>query len=285
MTAMPLSLPDDRLDYAPAPPLHRRKRTVRIASIAAAIILAGSAVAWGPSLYRRAVMMNVVRLSERYALPAGTVVVDDDPAAIVPAVKQPRGPVLSPLPVTALALPDPPLLNRLANVCDGGPGYFTLFARRGKGPEPLLFLHELRTPGGKPRIVAVRLTGLTYYPAGGGILALSYNWVIVEPRGWRPPKPQQTGRAWGGVHIPTSEESARGDHGVLERHPSGPVEPGRVRVFAGRADPGDRSAIDVPYEVNGIPRIFRFQLQDKGNDVDLRLQEQVLVSAPGAPRL
>ena len=76
------------------------------------------------------------------------------------------------------------------------------------------------------------------------------------------------------VTITASKESARGDKGVLEPDPSAPAGPGRVRVFAGQPDPKDPSAFEIASEVNGIRRAFRFVLNDKGGDAELRLEEQ-----------
>ena len=131
-----------------------------------------------------------------------------------------------------------------------------------------MFLHQRRPPGGEPLIVAVRLSGITYYPVDGGTLACTYNHVQLRPGAWDPPVGVGMGRAWGGVELKRAAASLHAPPGASSNH--GPTDPGPIRVYFGRPDATDESAFTVPYEVNGKTKQWRFRLTATG----LELAEQ-----------
>jgi len=271
---------DVRLDYAPGEQVRRRKLVRRVVFAVLALIVISLGVAFGPAGYRWVRMQSIVRAAANHTFPANFDVYEDDPSpnGIPPGPNTQRG--LGTLRPTTALHPDPVELADLLSVTDGGSG-FSMFAGTGWQGAPLFFLGERTAPGGKRWLVAARLTGVTYYPHDGGTLATGYRYLIIERDGWRRPKRHSLGQAWGGVHIPTSEESGRGVEGVLKKDPAAPKEPGRIRVFAGRADPNDGAAFTVPYEVNGRTKQFRFRVTDEG---DLKLEEQGKeISLPPTP--
>lgn len=168
----------------------------------------------------------------------------------------------------AHAAGDPPLLGRLAGVA-ADPRIFGMFAPRGSTPEPLVFLHERRTPRRQRMLVAVRLSGLTYYPNNNGTLACTYRALLIHPNGSHPPTLISLTSAWGGVHLPTADE-LNSAVAPPAPDPAAPTTPRTVRVFFGVPDPADPSAFTVPYEVNGQTKRWQFRLTEKG----LHLEDQ-----------
>lgn len=260
---------DVRLDYAPGEQARRRRIVRRIVFGLTGLVVISLGVAFGPAGYRWVRMQSIVRAAATHTFPANFDVYEDDPSpnGIPPGANTKRG--LGTLRPTTALHADPRELADLLSVTDGGAG--PLFGGTGWQWAPLFFLGERTAPGGQRWLVAARLTGVTYYPHDGGTLAMSYRYLILQRDGWRRPKRHALGQAWGGVHIPTSEESSRGIEGVLKVDLQAPKEPGRIRVFAGQADAKDSSSFTVAYEVNGRTKHFRFRVTDEG---DLKLEEQ-----------
>jgi hypothetical protein len=263
----PAQAPSDlALDYAPRDTLRRRRRVRRVAVTLALLAVVVLGFWYGPTAWRRAKNFYAVRYACGYAAPADTVVYRDDPTTARPLLANP-GAQGSGLPTAA---PDPPAFVRLAAVSDAG--YVRMFAAGGSGragPGPLVFLHERSTRDGHRYLVAVRVTGLTYYPKDGGTLACSYTALLLQPSDWYSPRGVSLTRAWGGVHIPSGEEA--GPRWSPSRpDPGTPAAPGAVRVFFGAADTSDPSAFTVPYEVHGRGKAWRFRLTEQG----VRIEDQ-----------
>ena len=255
------------LEYAPAPPVGQRRRS-RFIAVGFVALVAVGLLAWSAgALKRRGWTAYVTREASDYAAAPGTVVYQDGPATARPLFRTQHQPPATPGAASAAAT-DPPVLGRLAGIT-ADPRVFRLFAPRGARPEPLAFLHELRTPAGRPTLVALRLSGLTYYPADGGTLACTYRAMLLRPNGSAPPTFLSLSSGWGGVHLPTAAELNTGAAPAAPDRTTPPT-PGPVRVFFGTPDPLDPSAFTVRYEVNGQTKQWRFRLLEKG----LELEEQ-----------
>lgn len=255
------------LEYAPGEPARRRRRARRIAGAVLFVIVAGLGIWFGPRLWRRGFNYYAVRQACNFSAPDGTVVYQDAPGTGRPLVANGglKIPIAGTSPAGSRAAPDPAAFNRLATVA--APGHISPFAPRGPGPSPLVFLHKRTTPDGRNLLVAVRVTGLTYYPWDGGMLACTYNLLLLHPSEWHPPTGVAMIRAWGGVHIPTAAE-VNADWTPPPADPAAPAEPGPIRVSFGAPDPNDPSAFTVPYEVNGRRRHWRFRLTNLGATLD-----------------
>lgn len=248
-----------RLDYAPGAPVRRRKRVRRALVAVALLALVGVGLVWGRGWWRLAAMRYAVYQARVYSLPPETVIYEEDAAAMQPLLAR-GGHVRTNLPhlrPAAVVRTDPAQLARAAGVAEQGAGYLTLFNPRGTTFEPLAFLHERTTATGLRRIVAMRITGVTYTPALGGRVHVTYNWLLIEPRGWTPPAARSLGRAWAGLAVAPDESAG----GAL---PPGPQTPGPIRIFAAQPNPQDESALYLPYEVNGARQQLRFRLVDAG---------------------
>ena len=286
--AVAKAAPDVSLEYAPGAPVRRRRRVRR--RVVAVLVLAAVALAvWrGPPVWKRVWVAYVVNRACDYTAPSGRVVYHEGPSTARPLTV--HGPVGDPArpgerqpPATtttaALAAADPPAFTRLAGV--GDPGYFSLFGPRGPGPAPLIFLHERATPEGRPVLIAVRLTGLTYYRIDGGTLACSYTAMLLHPnsRGYRPSGISLI-RAWGGVHVPTAAE-INADWAPPPPDAAAPAVPGDIRVFFGAPDPTDPCAFVVPHEVNGRRKQWRFRITNWSVDVDEQGEGKAGEGKPG----
>jgi hypothetical protein len=227
-----------QLDYAPAPPVLRQRR-VRRAVLG--VILLGAVVAgwrWGPGVYQRGSLLYWQRQCLRYAAPAERVVYETDPAAGAALrsadrhymLLKPRwGPMPAPLP-TGLV---PDCWTRFGNASPGFP----------TATGPVLFLHELRTPTGQRRLVAI--TG-AFQPSELPQFISGYDAEaqMIEPGTWKVLPRNRTG----GVAI-----------SVL----SGPQpKPPHVRIFAGQSDPADPSHFTIRYELDGVGQVVDGWLRD-----------------------
>ena len=260
--------PDVQLEYAPGEALRRSRRVRRIAGAIVLLVLAALSIRYGPRMWWQARMMHAVWQARHYVAPPDQVVYADGPSTARTLVtwQLSSSAATAPAGLDQVAA-DPVSWSRLAPFL---PGYGTLFTPRGSRPEPLLFLHEMRTPSGKPLIVATRLSGVTYYPVDGGTLACTYSHVLVQPNGWKPPAGAQMGRAWGGVDVSWAAASLHRANGPAPT--DGPADPGPIKVLVGAPDPASASGFVVPYEVNGTRKRWRFHLTDAGLD----LEEQVV---------
>jgi hypothetical protein len=231
--------PDTRLDYAPRPAWHRRRRFRRWA--AALVVLVGVACAlywrvplqqWSSRAYQQYQCMN-------YHLPAGTVAYEESPEAATALVAKggeyaagktggnfnTTVAIHVPAPLKILSeLTDPPLRLRGAT----------------------LFLHGRTSPGGNRRLVIIQRVPNTLVPAFVPYTDLDV--TLLEPS-WKTGLPRQV--------FPASGEPPRviipHDLNAMARH---------LRIFAGQPDPKDASHFMIQYEVSGIRGTIDGWLQD-----------------------
>jgi hypothetical protein len=226
-----------QLDYAPAPPVLRR-RWARRSMLGMVLLTAVAAGAWwGPGAYRRASVLYWQRQCMRYTAPGEWVAYESDPVA-----------------GAALRSADPhyqfaPLAGRPRKPMATGylPECWTRFVQANPGfptaSGPILFLHELRTPSGRSRLVAVAgaFDPLTLpqfingYDVGG---------EVIEPATWTTPSQNRTG----GMFISV----------LTDLRP----EPPHLRVYAGQPDPADPSHFTIRYEVEGVTHVVDGWLRD-----------------------
>jgi hypothetical protein len=235
-TAMPEA--NAQLDYAPAPPVLRRRRVRRVIL---GIVLLGAVVAgwrWGPGAYRRASLLYWQRQCLRYAAPGERVIYESDPGAGAALRAADRH----------YQLVTPRWVSKLVTSATGHvPDCWTRFGGAGPGfptaTGPVLFLHELRTPSGQRRLVAITAAfppnELPKFISGYDVEA-----QIIEPGTWKLAPQNQTGG------IPLSVLS-----GI-------PPTPPHVRVLAGQPDPADPSHFTVRFEVDGVAHVADGWLRD-----------------------
>lgn len=271
--AQPVPPLDVPLDYAPAAPLRRRRRR---AALLLLLVIAITLGFWrGPWLWKRAWTAYVTRQACTFTAPADSIVYEDGPSTSRPLLRLFR--TRTPAPVPARTAPDPPVVSRLGGVV-ADPRGFTLFNRR--GPEPLTFLHERSTPQGQRLLVALRITGLTYYRSDGGTLACTYDAILFRPNG--PDPPTQVSLLRGGVHIPKVAETDADRPSILTPDPSAPEDPGTIRVYFGAPDAADVSSFTVPYGVNGRRKHWRFRVSGTGIHLDEQVPAAEAVAGPSS---
>ena len=273
--------PEVRLEYAPGEAVRRSRRARQIAGAIVLVVLVALGIRFGPGLWWRARMMYAVREARRYVAPPGQVVYADGTGMARPFVTW-SGSSTAATTMTAASAQvagDPTAWSRVSAFAAA---YNALFTPRGARPEPLVFLHERRAPNGTTLIVAVRLSGVTYYPVDGGTLACTYSHVLLQPNGWNAPTGVAMGRAWGGVHFDSAVASLQRSDGNTSG--DGPAQPGAVRVFFGAPEPTHPSEFTVPYEVNGTRRAWRFRLTDGGLELDEQASGARRPDTGAAPR-
>jgi hypothetical protein len=234
-------MPDSnaQLDYAPAPPVLRRRWVRRLILGMVLLSALGAAVQWGPGAYRQASVLYWQRQCMRYTAPGEMVVYESDPNAGAVLQSADRHYQLAAAgswgrSATRTAtgyLPE--CWNRFSRVA---PGFLPPTA-------PVVFLHELRTPSGQRRLVSVVATfepsELPLFISGYDVSA-----TVIAPATWRMLPRNRTG-------------------GVALSVLSGPQpKPPHVRVYAGQPDPADPSHFTIRYEVDGVEHVADGWLRD-----------------------
>jgi hypothetical protein len=227
-----------QLDYAPRPPVLRR-RWVRRAILAVFLLAVTAAGAsWGPGVYRRASLLYWQRQCLGYAAPADQLVYESDPLAGSALRAADRHYQFIP---TGWGAPRKPVATGYLPDC------WTRFGKASPGfaiaTQPVLFLHELKTRSGQPRLVAVagafNPTELPLFISGHDVQVLT-----IEPGTWKTLPQNRTG-------------------GIALSVLSGPQpQPPHLRIYAGQPDPADPSHFTIRYEVDGVEHIVDGWLRD-----------------------
>lgn len=228
-TATAPSAPAAPLAYAP---YRRRRRGRRWA--AAGLLLAGLAVAawrFGPPYWRQGKYLWWQHRCMARAEPPDRVVYEDDPAAgdRLLAAGGDYQPAFGPATPSAGAGRPVVYQPRL------------LAERPDLGKNPVLFLHARRAPGGRERLVVVRM--LVGQPLGQRLVVVRA--TAMDPASW----------AAGSTAMPIN--SPRYTSGLWYLRPSD-----RLRCFAGQPDPADPSHFTIRYERDGVAGTFHGRLRN-----------------------
>jgi hypothetical protein len=205
-----------QLDYAPPPPVYRRRSFRRALGLVIVSLVIWGGVRWGPPVVGRARLLYAQRQCQLYVAPQGQVIC---------AEPLPYGGQTPPF---TMAAPDPDCLQSFRAppvVPSAGPGT----------GGPVLFLHERRSKSGVRRLIILRRT-----PPGRRMswdIPLSFNVTLVEPVGWSGIVRAQS------FDLTDAVPSAFGD---------GTANAPLLRFFAGQPDPQDESHFTIDYELEGI---------------------------------
>jgi hypothetical protein len=236
-----------QLEYAPAPPLLRRKRIRRIALllILAALVIAGWR--YGGPVSRQVRLLYVQRQCLTYGPPVDRIASSDDPPDLA---------ALSTLPDHCVlvnqngARPNHPRIVAYAPPCwnDFTCANFPLLNHLRNAA--IVFCHERTSRSGVRRLVVVeRGTAWSHYPYN----PLNLDVLLIEPA-------SLTGRP-------------------IDRTPVYPnvwytgataIETAPLRVYAGQPDPADPARFTIRYQVAGHEHLVEGRLHDDGKDVTLK---------------
>lgn len=225
----------------PVPPLEymprrRRSRSARlIAGLAAAFALLAAGVMWGPPLYHASWMLFLERQCLKYATPVEQV-----------AYEWHAGKLRGKTPGDLVQIDD----TRAASRTRRWPSEWSRFAdairwRTTRPNDPLLFMHSLTTTSGGEYLVVVMLM---HRQPDASSFGASVTADVFSPGSVRTPVRRQ--RATRGEPIRHARREPFLAYASL------------VRIFAGQADPSDRSHFTLDYEIDGERGVLDGYLQD-----------------------
>lgn len=200
------------LQYSPRPTGPRHKSHIQRLAWGGVFLIAVALYFRGPDIWRQAQLVYYQQLCLSQTLPAGRIVYEERPADARQLVNQ--------------------LQYRSSPA--GGAYYFdpdwarfnALLAPPGVAPNATLFLHRLRTPDGRSRLVAVEL--LTVRSIGTA-RALDFSVHVIEPGYLSSPKDLSAGAGLVLGQVIVSSQST-------------------LRLFAGRNDPDNPSHFVIEYQ-------------------------------------
>jgi hypothetical protein len=250
-----------QLEYAPAPPLYRRKRFRRVALLVVLCAVVYPGWRYGPRVWAKGRLLYAQRRCLNYAAPADRVVYESrQPQAaellkrhgyypLAPwAVLTGGTPASFPAPV-AVYIPDE--LNELERCLLGAPA---------PPSSAVLFLHEMTDKAGRRRLVIVRRGAGAYGPVISpfDISATVYAPATLSTDLSVVPSAVSMSLAYNGpaIQLPTAG----------------------LYFYAGQIDPGDASHFTIRYEMGGQEGVVDGRLNDRGDAIDLKI-----VSGPAAP--
>jgi hypothetical protein len=238
------------IDYAPAPPWHRR-RWGRIAALVVGLAAGVAVSRFGPPLWRQAKTLYWQRQCANFVLPPDQVVYEEDPAATGALIARGgdygpyRGLIVtnSPPPAPAAAVFIPKCWPAFRGFIPGPMLY-------GSSGGAVLFLHELVAKNGVHRIVAIE-----HAPSSQTqmfVCGYDINATVISPAaGLKSPA----------TFMPQIYEI---DMLVGLNRP-----PQKLRIYAGQIDPADPSHFTIRYEQWGQTDVVDGRLDPTGKWVEL----------------
>ena len=249
-----------QLDYAPAPPLLRRKRARRIFLVIVLLLAAYPACRFGPPVYRHTRLLYLQHRCLTYSPPADQVVYDEDsPTAAAhladrayiavppsPAWTQNR-PSAGTKPIAARPTPE---LQDLFPLLPLNPKLSSFGGTPTIGGSATLFMHELKTKTGLRRLVIVARS-----PAGYGPYDYPFDLfpVLYEPATL--------------TTAPRAIAPARQLSIIDWLGPAGPPPSRNLRFYAGQPDPADPARFTITYDLEDGHGVIDGRLNDTGDDV------------------
>jgi hypothetical protein len=232
----------EHLEYAPPPPVWRRKRARRLIFALIFLLLAVVGIFQRRTieLYaRQAELLYAQRAWLNFSAPADRVVYDDDPARAAALLALPDyARVYTPQGKAAVVWTPPQFSD-------------AWFRTSGRPPSPtaVLFLHERRTAAGERFLLSCELE-----PAQGlaGSSTTPIHMSEIRRAGWRRGLARRNSVGWS---LP----------GQIQRA----IQAGaHLRVFAGQADPGDATHFTVKYDLDGVEGILDGYEGDRTEDAN-----------------
>lgn len=224
---MPMTATDrPQIDYAPGA-ADRTTRRVRLLAATVVLLVGCTFVAWkaGPRAWERVQLLYWQQRALTHLAPADLVVYDNKPELQSRAWKPEGG---------SRRLYD---AEGAAYVCAGPWAHFyELCSSTGRQNEPTLFLHELTSPGGNRRLVAVEGSASSPPDSQPRECDIELRAVVFRP---------------GSFYSPATElASSTRKVAIASDEPSRASGSLQVRVFAGQPDPSDPSHFTVRFEAN-----------------------------------
>jgi hypothetical protein len=213
------------IPYAPAPPRHRRLARRWLLPAVAAGLLA-SASWWGPPAWFRVQLAYFERQCAGHTAPPETIVYTESAADAKQLVASPSGYEPGPTPGSVFRVPG------------AWSAFYRLLSPPGLQSRGTAFLHERRTPDGRPVLIAVDYLGDAFKDSGHlGAYSAVFHVRAFEPgRAFTLPVEFQTGRA--SLPLYTYERG-----------------PGPLRLRAGQPDPADPTHFTIAWEVADDPKV------------------------------
>jgi hypothetical protein len=238
------------IDYAPAPPWHRR-RWGRIAALV--VLLAAGVAAWrfGPSVLRQAKTLYWQRQCANFSLPPDQVVYEEDPATT--AALMARGGEYGPYRAFVVTNSPPPRPTAAVFIPKCWAAYQGLIPgpmRWGNSGGAVLFLHELVAKNGVHRIVAIEHAP-SWEPQ---VFVCGYD---IDPTMISP----ATGLTTPATLLPQMYAI---DVLIGLNQP-----PQKLRIYAGQIDPADPSHFTIRYEQWGQTDVVDGRLDPTGRWVEM----------------
>ena len=252
-----------QLDYAPAPPLLRRKRGRRIFLLIVLLLMEYPAYRYGPPAYRRTRLLSLQHRCLTHSPPADQVVYDEDSPTTAAHMADPSYLAVYPNPVWLGQVPSASKKSiamrrarELQNVLPYLPPPVKL---PNYGPSlaacATLFMHELKTSKGMRRLVIVVRS-----PSGYGPYDYPFDLVpvLLQPATLTTlaravaPKRQLSIIDWLG--------------------PAGPPPSHNLRFYAGQLDPADPAHFTISYDLEDGRGIIDARLNDAGDDITITIR-------------
>jgi hypothetical protein len=241
------------IDYAPAPPWHRRRWGQTAALV---VFLAAGVAAWrfGPALWRQAKTLYWQRQCADFTLSPDQVVYEEDPAATGALIARGgdygpyRGLIVtnSPPPAPAAAVFVPKCWPAFRALIPGQILYGSFFGSGGA----VLFLHELVAKNGVHRIVAIE-----HAPSSQTqmfVCGYDINATVISPAA--------------GLKSPAAFMQTMYDIDMLIGLNQPPQ---KLRIYAGQIDPTDPSHFTIRYEQWGQTDVVDGRLDPTGKGVEM----------------
>ena len=249
------------LEYAPRPPLTRRRRFRRIIVLCLLVATLYPGWRYGPPLWKRAVLLHHQRRCLEYTASADFVAYESAHPVASELLKRPGYvPVAivdpanygNPGPVAAHV---PPALRDLERSIGG------TFA---SGPASVLFLHERRAKDGARRLVIVQRGTMNYAPFTTPFdLMVS----VFEPATFRDD-----------LKVVLSANA----HAFIWNGPVSAVASKDLRFYAGQPDPADAARFTIRYSLEGQEGEVEGRLSDDGSEVKVEIKSGPAVSTQWA---
>jgi hypothetical protein len=237
------------LDYAPAPPLRRRRWVRRAVVFVLLAVVSLGGYRWGRPFVRQARLLYWQRQCLRYHPPADLVVYDEDPLRAAPLIQR-GGEYFAASPRWWFRRTG---VSPIAAHCPACYGRLSLAIGNPAPADAILYLGERTSHTGVRRLVVVTCNA-TKIPS----LAMA-NSMDVETA---------TIAGWGGAQglFTDRPQTSSSFTGRIITASAGD-EP-LVRFFAGQPDPADAAAFTLQYDLDGVPGTLRGTLVDNGGWVE-----------------